>query len=315
MNTLENTKVTIIVPARNVEAYIGQTITSILTQNYSYFELFIIDDGSTDRTREIVESFKDKRITVFNGPKCGIAAAFNLGLLCATGEIVMRCDGDDAFAPGRIAAQVGFLKDNPYVDAVCGNYDIIDSHGKEIFKCEENLPRRDVTDDILAHREHSHVCTFAIRTELLRETLKGFRPAFKNGEDIDLILRLAEETRIQFMPGLMYYYRIHNGSISHTQTNTQRKFYCDLAYRCHDERRKGLIDAIDRQEQFDVPDFGGVFSAESHAQSHMLGQAWKYHREGRRLKAIVHGVKALFVARPNVRMVNSVAMLFVKAIV
>ena len=73
-------KVTIIMPAYNSGKYIADTIKSVLSQQYAYWELLIIDDGSTDNTREVVQTFKDGRIKMFAQPNAGVSAARNNGL-------------------------------------------------------------------------------------------------------------------------------------------------------------------------------------------------------------------------------------------
>ena len=89
--------ISIIIPAYNAADYLAQTIESVLNQTYSDFELILIDDGSTDRTREIIKDYqcKDARIKYFYKENGGVSSARNLGLQKATGDFVSFLDSDD----------------------------------------------------------------------------------------------------------------------------------------------------------------------------------------------------------------------------
>ena len=89
-------KVSVVMPAYNAEKYISEAINSILNQTYTNFEFIIINDGSTDRTADIVESFADKRIVYLENKKnMGIVYSLNRGLAFAKGEYIARMDAED----------------------------------------------------------------------------------------------------------------------------------------------------------------------------------------------------------------------------
>ena len=90
-------KISIIVPMFNIEAYIGQCIESIINQDYADLEIFLIDDGSTDKTGEICKEYakKDERICYMYKENGGIGSARNLGIANATGDYILCLDGDD----------------------------------------------------------------------------------------------------------------------------------------------------------------------------------------------------------------------------
>src|SRR5688572_20456536 len=111
--------VTILMPAYNTALYISEAINSVLTQDFTDFELLIIDDGSTDDTVRIIKSFTDPRVRLIRQKHAGIAAALNRGLQEAEGEYIARFDADDICLPGRLCRQVDFLESHPdYV--ICG---------------------------------------------------------------------------------------------------------------------------------------------------------------------------------------------------
>jgi len=114
--------VSVIMPAYNAEKYIKEAIESVLNQTYPNFEFLIINDGSKDKTTEIVKSFKDKRIRFFDLPNnVGVSEARNIGLSYATGDWIAFIDSDDKWKPERLEALLSILKKYDY-----GKYFIAD---------------------------------------------------------------------------------------------------------------------------------------------------------------------------------------------
>ncbi len=114
--------VTVVVPAYNEEQVVCRTVESLLAQEYAPLEIVVVDDGSTDRTFEVLTAtFRDHpRVRLFRKPNGGKASALNLGVDLATGEIIVALDADTVFPAGTIAALVARLAD-PRVGAVAGN--------------------------------------------------------------------------------------------------------------------------------------------------------------------------------------------------
>ncbi len=109
-----NPKVTVLMPVYNAEKYLKTAIESILKQTFSDFELLIINDGSTDGSEEIIRSFNDKRIRLFNNEQnLGIIKTLNKGLNLAKGEYIIRMDADDISLPDRLELQVKYMEENP----------------------------------------------------------------------------------------------------------------------------------------------------------------------------------------------------------
>jgi glycosyltransferase involved in cell wall biosynthesis len=125
MNT--NPAITVLMPAYNAEKYIGEAIRSVLQQTYTDFELVIVNDGSTDNTLNIINSFNDARIIVINQPNMGVAAALNIGLIHARAPYIARFDADDVCYPYRLEKQIRFLQDNP-------EYILVGSEAKYILE-------------------------------------------------------------------------------------------------------------------------------------------------------------------------------------
>ena len=120
-------------PAYNAEKYIGEAIASVLGQTFTDFELLIINDGSTDTTQQIIESFEDPRIRLINQTNQGIAAALNIGLLNAKADLVARFDADDICMPERLMVQYSFLSDHPDYIIVGSDAEFIDMDGNFVY--------------------------------------------------------------------------------------------------------------------------------------------------------------------------------------
>lgn len=124
---------TILMPAYNTEPFIGEAIHSVLAQEYQDYELLIIDDGSTDRTLDIIHSCQDDRIRVITQLHQGICVALNRGLAEARGQYIARFDADDICLPGRLSRQVEFLDAHPSYVICGGNAEYISETGEHLF--------------------------------------------------------------------------------------------------------------------------------------------------------------------------------------
>src|SRR3989337_3683374 len=107
-------RVTILMPVYNAERFLREAIDSILDQSFKPFEFLIIDDGSTDRSAEIIESYRDPRIRfVRNAKNLGITPTLNRGIEMASCDLIARMDADDISHPQRLQKQFAFMKRNP----------------------------------------------------------------------------------------------------------------------------------------------------------------------------------------------------------
>src|SRR5476651_1795687 len=110
---INNPPITVLMPAYNAGKYIGDAIKSVLEQSFGDFELLIVNDGSTDDTVKIIESFHDPRIRVIHQDNQGVAAALNNGLKHARSPYIARFDADDICSHKRLEIQYDFMLSNP----------------------------------------------------------------------------------------------------------------------------------------------------------------------------------------------------------
>lgn len=133
MNTnIEHPKVSVVMCCYNAEQYIEQAIDSVLNQTYKDFEFIIWNDGSTDNTRKIIESYSDERIRLFNDINRGVGKAGQLSCNEALGIYIARVDSDDIWLPSKLEEQYNFMENNPDVVMVSCPMIYIDQNNKEL---------------------------------------------------------------------------------------------------------------------------------------------------------------------------------------
>lgn len=273
-------RVSVIMPMRNPGPFVREAVSSILSQGGDALELVIIDDGSTDGSRQFVDALPDPRVRVVDGPRTGISACMNRGLELARGEVVMRCDSDDLFPPGRIAAQLEFLDRHPAFVGVCGPFSMVGPGGEHVAspKIAPQTSADDVAGDILANKLRTHLCAFAFRRSVLART-GGFRPFFQTAEDIDFQLRLAAAGPVGFLPADAYAYRLHDASVTHTQASALRQFFEATAYAMARERLARGTDALMRGETVALPEVTAAGQSPDRSARQisqlLVGEAWR----------------------------------------
>jgi glycosyltransferase involved in cell wall biosynthesis len=195
-------RVTVLVPVYNQERFVGEAIESVLGQDFADFELLLVDDGSTDRTPEILREWaaRDGRIRVVTlGGNRGIPGALNAGLQKARGELIARLDSDDLMTPGRLAAQLAVLESDPGVSLVSSAYELMSSDGRYLGTYREEHPHEMVVCllnffNIVGGGGH----VMFRRADALAEG--GFAVAYPSSEDYDLWVRLGRRGRIVTLP-------------------------------------------------------------------------------------------------------------------
>lgn len=213
----------IVMPVYNCERFIRESIQSIKNQTFTDWRLIIVDDLSTDKTVEIVESFMehDSRILLLKGTHSGIATAINLGLAEVSAEYVARLDADDIALPKRLQLQYEFMAHHPEVIVVGSGATLIDEKNRRLRQRLVPVGWERIRDVLKTRNCLCHP-TVLIRTAALRQ-VGGYRDKFRTSQDYDLWLRLSEIGKIENLPQSLLLYRRHslqtsNSSNSHRQT-------------------------------------------------------------------------------------------------
>ena len=306
--------VSVIIPMRNAEPFVRAAVESVLAQADVELEVIVVDDGSTDRSAEIVRGIDDPRIRIVDGPRKGISAAFNAGLAEAKGEFLARCDADDVYPPDRLVWQTEFLRSHGEFGAVSGSFATMTEDSEVVANHNTSGPGVEVTDDLRRGRGPSHVCAYLVRTELLRK-LGGCREFFVTAEDVDLQFRLSEVTRVWHDPRPAYLYRLHDASITHVQKSSQRSFYEQCARDFQQQRQtRGGKDDLDLGQPPTPPKAEGAARASSRQQVQqlLLGQAWAAHGAGHKGEGLSLGLRAWMTDPLRFTVLKSVFALAVK---
>jgi FkbM family methyltransferase len=208
--------VSAILPAYNAEKYINQAIESVLIQNYRHFELVIINDGSTDRTEQIINSYKDEHIRYFKQANRGLAATHNEGIRQSRGEFLIKIDADDFIAVDFIGRHLNEFYNHRDADMVyCDDY-LVEEDGKpiRIIKRPEYSDRRILIRDLF--RAGFPVVPF--RTCINRrvfEKIGLFDESLRIGEDYDMMKRFVKAgLKAQHLKAALYYRRMTSESLS-----------------------------------------------------------------------------------------------------
>lgn len=280
-------------PARNAGAFIKESIKSILNQSYKNLELIVVNDQSTDNTLEIIESINDRRLIVIDGPATGISDAFNTGLNFTKGKYFCRCDADDLYPLDRIEEQVNWLELHQNYIAVCGMFSSIDSKGRQLIQYNKDTISSCLDDVFNKGIVRTHFCTFMTRTEVLKE-IGGCRAFFVTAEDIDLQFRLSEQGSIYFFAKNMYFYRLHEASITHSQANERRIFYEQTARDFHQQRLKTGSDDLQKGIVHEPP----IKKIEKHSsfnqiKEQLISESWYWHKKKKKINAIFVALRVI----------------------
>jgi glycosyltransferase involved in cell wall biosynthesis len=236
-------RLTVAMPAYNVEAFIADAIESVLAQDFADFEFLLLDDGSTDRTREIAETYarRDKRLRLVVRENRGIAASLNELIAMARAPLVARADADDICEPTRFSAQVAFLDDHPDYGIVGCQAALIDGAGRPVRHDSTQVPctHEEIVSALPTYSAFYHPAVTMRRDLVL--AVGGYRKAYSDADDYDLWLRLSEVTRMANLPDVLIRYRVHGGQVSSWNLAEQSR-RAAIASLAHAEREAGRRD-------------------------------------------------------------------------
>lgn len=212
--------VSVIVPVYNSEKTIIETLTSIFSQDYGNIEIIVINDGSTDRTKEILEQHKDK-LKIIDQTNSGAAVARTRGIKQAQGKYIAFIDADDLWVPWKIRTQVGYIEQHQEIGMVFNKWILLNDASDTLptapqdsiaLNCieEENsgwLYTRLLMECVV------HTSSVLIAKRICDE-VGEFDPSLRLGEDYDYWLRVSQVTQIMKLKSVLSAYRIHADNIT-----------------------------------------------------------------------------------------------------
>lgn len=228
-------KISIVIPAYNCEAFISKCIDSILAQECDT-QIIVVNDGSTDKTKEILDSYGDK-ICCIHKENGGVSSARNTALELIDGDFVMFCDSDDYLEPGTIKALLQKQEDTG-ADLVHYSYKIIKADGAVIMPddvytnenvVEKNEFKKEIYPLFISGIKLNSLCCAMYKAELVKDN--KFRLDMKTAEDA--VFNLECYTRANRIVGInkpFYCYVQHDDSLTNRGLDIISKYKCNFDF-------------------------------------------------------------------------------------
>jgi glycosyltransferase involved in cell wall biosynthesis len=237
--------VSVIIPAKNAAAYIGETIASALAQA-DVSEAIVVDDGSTDDTVAIVQAIRDPRLGLMMNDASGVSPARNLGARSARGDWLMFLDADDRLRPDAVTTLLTAAQTAPRAVLVYGDYNTIDSAGRTIGRRGLLKGRRKPSGNVLERLACGNFIVnggiMLVRADAFRAT-GGFDVSLRYCEDWHCWCRLAALGEFAYVPKLLLDYRLHTANTMNAAVRTPQDFFPAVARVFDDELILGKLPA------------------------------------------------------------------------
>jgi len=268
------TSVSVIIPTYNRAPLLPVALRSVLAQTFQDFEIIIVDDGSTDETRQVVEPYlSDARIRYIYQSNHGVSGALNTGFNAAQREFITQLDSDDCWEPELLTTLLARFDGHPEIGVVYARVQAMDKDGQPlapILGAEGHFPGQ----TFLSLLYGNFVCTIAaVMRRACFQQVGGLDESLNGIEDWDIWLRLARVTQFKFVNQILAHYRIHGGR----STGKASKTFVTVV-----QRRFDLLDKVYRQP--DLPPEALALKPLAYRNAHMdTALRWKSAREYRRM--------------------------------
>ncbi len=207
--------VSVIIPNYNYAHYLREAIDSVLAQTYGEIEIIVVDDGSKDDSRAILESYGEQIQAIFQSNQ-GVAAARNKGAAASDGEYIAFLDADDSWLPTKVEKQVAKFAENSNFGLVHVGVDEVDPEGHSLVHRLEGAEGAVSATLLMLGREGVlGGGSGAMIRRTVFEEIGGFDERLSTSADWDLFYRVSERYAVGFVPELLIKYRVH-GSNMHT---------------------------------------------------------------------------------------------------
>ena len=202
-----NKFLSVLMPVYNSEKYIEDAIKSILSQSHREFEFLIIDSSSTDKTAQIINSFKDERIKYHSIERCPVSESSNYGLQIAKYDLIVRMDSDDISYPNKFEVQLKYFENDPSIDILSTQYLLFENN----FKFKINLPTQhvDIYKSLSLHSTINHSGVMYKKSIIIDSGAYNYT----SSEDYDLWLRIKDKVKFACTSEILMDVRYHNNSL------------------------------------------------------------------------------------------------------
>ena len=252
--------ISVIIPTYNSDKYISEAIHSVLRQTCTEYEIIVIDDGSTDSTRQIIEN-NFPQIRYFYIPNQGVSKARNYGIQRARGEFIAFLDADDLWLPEKLGKQLKlFMADQELMLAFTAHRVFNDNGFKDLnFSKNERLMKGDVVKNIFLY-SHVTTSTVMVRRQVFQE-IGYFEENLKAAEDDNLWMRIALKFRIHLLDEVLVHYRWTENSLSRSEYNLLDGVLknIDLIEKKYPDLRKRLGRATIRRKMSNIYAYYGYY--------------------------------------------------------
>ena len=227
---MKDSLITVYITNYNYQDYIEQAIESVLNQTLKNFELFIIDDGSTDNSKDIIESYRQlDNVTIIYQQNKGLNITNNIAMRLSNSKYLMRLDADDYIEPDALEVLSNILELDEELGLVFPDYYYIDKKGVKIGEQK----RHDFNKDVSLYDQPAHGACTMIRLSFLKE-IGGYNESFNCQDGYDLWLKFITHYKVTNVNKPLFYYRQHGNNLTtnelrilNTRREIKKKFYID----------------------------------------------------------------------------------------
>ena len=230
----------------NSDTWLAEAIESVLCQSFDDFEFVIVDDGSTDKSKDIIAKYAkvDERILTIPKKNSGLADSLNVGLQQARGEWIARIDSDDLCEPERFADQLAFVDQHPKTALLGSGTTIMDAQGSQEHVYLYPTRHRVLVRHLLLSQSFFPHSSALYRRDLAIE-IRGYRSFFVRSQDFDLWLRLSMIGKMAALRKPLVKIRRHDGQISNDQSGFRQYLYSRAALVSYYSKLCGIQDPVE----------------------------------------------------------------------
>lgn len=225
--------VSVVIPTRDRAQYIVEAIESVLAQTYPDYEIIVIDDGSTDSTRESLAQYvKNDRLRYERQDALGVSAARNHGVRLARGRFIALLDSDDLFLPTKLEKQMALFGQDPELGFVHCNFSKFDDQDRELGVRDTSRHQGSIYPQILQEWSVLMAMPCMLVRKVVFETVGGFDEQMSWAEDMDLWRRIARKYPVGTVSEALVKVRVHSASTTFGKVGAADGFkrYLDKAF-------------------------------------------------------------------------------------